>query len=154
MANVFERVSLPIPLVPRVLATGVAVGVVSGMAEFLYIRDTLAPGYVEPWVALVAVAIAGGFAHILTRDLVESVAAASYGLLVGVLVHIGTYVSPLFVLEEPPSGEEFLWYDPGIQGELLLKLAGRAMTAAVFTYLLAFLCGWLLVVSYYGTVHD
>lgn len=154
MTNLFERATLPAPLLPRVLAAGVAIGVVSGMAEFLYIRDTLAPGYIEPSVMLVAVAVAGGFAHILTRDLVESVSAASYGLLVGVLVHIGAYVSPLFVLEEPPTGDEFLWYDPGIQGELLLKLAGRAMTAAVFTYLLAFLCGWLLVVSYYGTVHD
>lgn len=154
MAEWFESGGIPSVLLPRVVATGVAVGVVSGMAEFVYVRDTLAPGYLEAWWALLAVAAAGGFAHVLTRDLVESVAAASYGLLVGVATHVGAYVSPLYVLADPPTGPEFLWYEPGIQDALLVKLAGRAMTTAVFTYLLAFLCGWLLVVSFYGTVYD
>ncbi|MFB6221632.1 MAG: hypothetical protein ABEH90_09350 [Halolamina sp.] len=154
MGERFGTDRLPAPLLPRVLATGLFVGLVSGMAEFVYVRDGLAPGFIEPWWALLAVAVAGGFVHVFTRDLAESVAAAAYGLLGGVAVHVGAYVSPLFVLADPPTGAEFLWYEPGIGDALLIKLAGRAMTTALFTYLLAFLCGWLIVVSLYGTVYD
>lgn len=146
--------ALPLPggrvLALRTVATALGVGAVAGMATFLYIRDTL----VSPWFAhewgLALIAIAGGFVHVFAADLEDSVAAAILGGIVGLLVYLGAYVSPLYVLEDPPTGAEFFWYDPAVQDALLANLVGRAASTAILSYFLAYLSGYLLVVSLSG----
>lgn len=145
---------LPDALTWRMVFTSLGVGAVAGMATFVYIQDALVPGWYEHWWALLVIAAAGGYTHVFSRNLEESVAAALLGQFVGLGVHLGSYVSPLSVLEDPPTPEEFFWYDPRVQDMLLANLLGRASTTAILTYFMAFMSGYLLVVSIYGYFLD
>lgn len=154
LAEAHRDFHLPEVLTVRMLLTAVGVGAVSGMATFVYVQDSLVPAWYTHWWALAVIAAAGGFAHVFTRNLEESMAAALLGVVLGFAVHIGAYVSPLYVLDDPPEPTEFFWYDPQVQDMLLANLVGRASTTAILAYFMAFMSGYLLVVSIYGYILD
>lgn len=118
------------------VAPGVLVGVVAGMAVFLYTRAPVLPDFAAAWWGLALVTAFGGFAHLLSRTLSGSVRTALVAFAVGFLFNVAAWVAPLWLLSYPPGARDLL----------LPRVVGRAVTAGILVYPLAFFGGYFVLV--------
>lgn len=123
----------------RPLVVGLATGVLGGMAAFMYTRRGLAPPGPE-WYPTALVVVAGAYTYLLAGGLKESVAAAIVGFFAGVGTLVAAWIAPLWLLP----------YSPFARALLLPSLLQRAVAGALSTYLLAYLGGYLAILSVAG----
>lgn len=120
----------------RLLGLGSLTGLVAGMGTFMYINETFLPWGVSATWALVLVAVAGAYTHLLAVDLSESISLTIVAIVVGLSVHIVAWISPLWILS----------YSPGARDLLLPRMLGEALMSGLLAYLITFYG------SYFGAV--
>lgn len=125
----------------RFAVIGTLTGVVGGMGAFMFTRSGLMPTPLAAWMAAAVVLLAGVFTYLLVPDVRGSVAAMLVSFGVGIATLILAWVAPLWLLPYPPAARDILL--PG--------LLQRAAAAALSSYLLLFLGGYLttLVIAGY-----
>lgn len=112
----------------RLLLVGVLTGSVAGMGSFLFINSQFFPlGLGENW-GLLIVGLAGAYTHFLAADLTESVKLSLIAFLVGICVHVGAAIAPLWILPYPPFARDYL----------LPQTIGRALAGNILGYLMTF----------------
>lgn len=121
---------------PRLLAVGSLVGVVAGMGSFMFINDQLMPWGVSNAWALAIIGLAGAYTHLLAIDLSESITLSLVAVVAGFAVHVGAWVSPLWVLSYPPAARDVL----------LPRMLGEAVAGGLLIYVLTFYG------SYFGAI--
>jgi hypothetical protein len=120
----------------RVLALASLTGVVAGMGSFMTIKHTYIPWGVSPTWAYVIICLAGAYTHFLAKDLSESITLALLAFVVGIAVHVGSWIAPLWTIPYPPIA----------RGVLLPQMLGRALAGNILTYVVTFFG------SYFGAV--
>lgn len=111
-----------------------ALGVVAGMAVFVFINEGLMPGYAEDWWALGIVLATGALVPLVVPGLRSSVAVLIWAFFVGLAVHVTAWTLPLWLLEFPVRARDVLL--PGY--------VGRALLSAVLVYPTTLVVGYLL----------
>lgn len=92
----------------RLLFIGTMTGSMSGMGTFLFVNPEVIPlGLGDNW-ALFIISIAGVYTHVITTDLRESVSVAIIAALVGIGVHMGVSIAPLWILPYHPIAIDIL----------------------------------------------
>lgn len=119
------------------LSKGVSVGLLAGMGAFVYNKTQFLVVDVDVRLLLIPVIAAGAFAHLFAPTLRRSIRLGLTGFFVGLLVFVGAWVAPLWILDYSSTGRQFLF----------LKLGRQAFTAAFINYAAAYLGGYLLTVS-------
>lgn len=126
----------------RLLFIGTLTGIMGGMGAFLFINSELFPlGLGENW-GLLIIGVAGVYTHVISTDLRESASAAIIAFLVGIGIHVGVSIAPLWILSYPPMARDLL----------LPVVLGRALGGNVFGYFMPFLgsyCAAVLVDGLY-----
>lgn len=120
----------------RLLLVGSLTGAVAGMGSFMYIKKLFLPWGIPETAPFALIALAGAYTHFLAQDLSDSISLSLVAVVVGFAVHVGAWIAPLWILPYPPIA----------RGILLPKMAGEALTGAIFVYLLTFYG------SYFGAV--
>lgn len=120
----------------RVLALGLLIGTVAGMGSFMSIKHSFMPWGVSGTWAFVLIGLSGAYVHFLSRSLSESIALSLVAFAVGVAVHVGAWIAPLWTIPYPPIARDLL----------LPRMLGRALTGNIFTYVITFYA------SYFGAV--
>lgn len=112
----------------RLLFIGTLTGVMGGMGSFLFINSEFFPlGLGENW-GLLIIAVAGVYTHVIAADLAESISVAIIAFFVGLGVHVGTSIAPLWMLS----------YHPLALDLLLPIMLGRAVVGNLFGYSVTF----------------
>lgn len=124
----------------RLLLLGSLTGVVAGMGTFMYIQNQFLPWGVERTWAFALIVIAGAYTHFLARDLADSISVSLVAIVVGFVVHVGAWIAPLWILPYPPIARSLL----------LPKMAGEALTGAIFVYILTFYGSYFAAVIVWG----
>lgn len=124
----------------RLLLVGSLTGAVAGMGSFMYIKKFFLPWGIQEAVPFALIALAGAYTHFLARDLADSISLSLVAVVVGFAVHVGAWVAPLWILPYPPIA----------RGILLPKMAGEALTGAIFVYLLTFYGSYFAAVILWG----
>lgn len=130
--------------VRRLVATasvGISSGLLAGLGAYLLSQPTLRP-VADTTAPLALVALAGAYVAVLSDRLRSSVAAMICAFFVGIAVHIGTYLAPLWLLP----------YSPTARGLLLSSFLVEALVVVYFQYTLVFFVGYLTVVTVSGYV--
>lgn len=126
----------------RLLLIGTMTGVMGGMGSFLFINAEFMPlGLGENW-GLLIIAVAGVYTHLIAADLRESVSAAIIASFVGIGLHVGASIAPLWLLS----------YHPMARDVLLPGMLGRSWTGSIFGYFATFIGTWgaaVVVDAYY-----
>lgn len=120
----------------RVLALASLCGVVAGMGSFMAIQHAFMPWGVSQTWAYAVTALAGVYAHLLAKDLSESITLALAAFFIGIAVHVGAWIAPLWLIPYPPAARDLL----------LPQMLGRALAGNVLVYFVTFLG------SYFGAV--
>lgn len=124
----------------RAIGVGAVTGVLGGMNAFMVSRAGLLPSPIDGAIALLLVLIAGVYTHLLVYTLKESVTAAIIGLGVGGVTLVTAWIAPLWLLQ----------YPPGARDVLLPGLLQRAVTDAMSTLLIIYLCGYFATLTVGG----
>lgn len=111
-----------------------ALGVVAGMAVFVYLNARLMPTSAEPWWLLGIILVTGAFARLLVPHLRSSISVLIGAFFVGLAVHVTAWMLPLWLLEFPVRARDVLL--PGY--------VGRAVLGAVIVYPPTIIVGYLL----------
>lgn len=119
-------------------AKGLAVGLLAGMGAFVYHMTQFVAVDVDYRVFLAPMVAAGAFAHLFAPSLRRSVRLGLGGFFVGLVVLVGAWVAPLWILGYPPSMRDFL---------LLNRIGQMVVTAAVINYAATYAGGYLFTVS-------
>lgn len=119
------------------LAKGLGVGLLAGMGAFVYNAPQFVTVEVDLRLLLVPVFVAGVFAHLFADSLRRSVRLGLAGFFLGLVVFVGAWVAPLWILSYPAPARDVL----------LPKMMGDALSAAFLTFSAAYLGGYLLTVS-------
>lgn len=124
-------------IIATTLAKALAVGVLGGVATFVYTRADLMTVNLDPQLVLGFVALAGVFVHMLTATLRESIRFCLVAFIIGGIVLVGVWVAPLWILP----------YSPAARDVLLPKLVGEAVIGGFLaTYSVVFLGAYLTAV--------
>lgn len=126
----------------RLLALGSLIGVVAGLGTFMFLRKSFLPWGVSETVPLVIVGVAGAYTHLLSRDLSEGISLSIIAVVVGLVVHVVAWITPLWVLGFSPFARDLL----------LPKMIGEALASGMPTYLITFYGVYLSVVLVGGYV--
>lgn len=124
----------PVRLRVRLALQALAIGLVAGLAVFVYLNKGLMPAYAEPWWPLGIVLVTGAFARLLVPHLRSSIAVLIGAFFVGLAVHVIAWTLPLWLLEYPVR----------VRDLLLPGYVGRALLGAVVIYPTTFVVGYLL----------
>lgn len=119
------------------LVKGLSIGLLAGMGAFVYNGTQFLTLELDARLLLVPVLLAGAFAHLFAPSLRESVRLAVVGLFVGLVLFVGVWLAPLWILSYPPVARDVL----------LPKLAGDALSASFLSFAPAYLTGYLFTVS-------
>jgi hypothetical protein len=126
----------------RLLFIGTLTGIMGGMGAFLFINSEFMPlGLGENW-GLLIIGVAGVYTHVISADLTESIGVAIIAYTVGLGVHVGTSIAPLWILSYPPLARDLL----------LPSMVGQAIAGNFFGYLTMFFgsyCAAVVVDGYY-----
>lgn len=123
--------------VGRLLLKGLCVGLLAGMAAFVYNMTQFVAADVSNQHLLVPVLAAGAFGHLFAASLPESIRLGIVGFFVGLFVYLTAWIAPLWILSYPPA----------LVDAMLPRMAGQAMSAAFLNYATAYLGGYLITVS-------
>lgn len=119
-------------------AKGLSVGLLAGMGAFIYHMTQFVAVDVDHRVFLVPMVAAGAFAHLFEPSLRRSIRLGLGGFFVGLIVLVGAWIAPLWILGYPPSMRDFL---------LLNRIGQQVVTAAIINYAAAYSAGYLFTVS-------
>lgn len=120
----------------RLLALASLTGMVAGMGSFMSIQYAFMPWGISQTWAYVVTALAGMYTHFLAKDLSESITLALLAFFIGIAVHVGAWIAPLWLIPYPPVARDLL----------LPQMLGRALVGNVFVYVVTFFG------SYFGAV--
>lgn len=119
-------------------AKGLSVGLLAGMGAFTYHMTQFLTVDAGSWVLLAPMVGAGAFAHLFESSLRRSIRLGLGSFFVGLIVLVGAWIAPLWILEYSPLMRDFL---------LLEKIGQEVVTAAVINYAAAYSAGYLFTVS-------
>lgn len=119
-------------------AKGLSVGLLAGMGAFVYHMTQFVAVGVDGWVLLAPMALAGAFAHLFAVSLRRSIRLGLAGFFIGLIVLVGAWIAPLWILGYPPAMRDLL---------LLNRIGQEVVTAAVINYSAAYAGGYLFTVS-------
>jgi hypothetical protein len=124
----------------RVLFAGTFTGIMGGMGAFLFINSEFMPlGLGENW-GLLVISVAGVYTHLISADLTESISIAMIAYFVGLGVHVGASIAPLWILSYPPLARDLL----------LPSMVGQAIAGNFFGYLTMFSGSYFAAVAFDG----
>ena len=133
-----DRVSDHLRQVGWFAAKGLSVGLLAGMGAFVYHMTQFVVVEVDSWVLLLPMVAAGAFAHLFAPSLRRSVRLGLAGFFLGLVVLVGAWIAPLWILGYPPLMRDFL---------LLNRIGQEVVTAAVINYSAAYATGYLFTLS-------
>jgi hypothetical protein len=120
----------------QLLVKGLSIALLAGMGAFVYNATQFVPGETDVRLLLVPVFAAGAFAYLFADSLRGSARLGLFGFFVGLVVFLGAWIAPLWILPYSPTARDILL--PRMLGE-----GGMAFIACSGAYL----AGYLSIVS-------
>lgn len=123
----------------RVILIGSLTGIVGGMGTFTFTRMPLSP-FDASWFPLILVALAGGYLHVLSKDMRTGTYAMLVGFFVGVAFNIAAWVAPVYILP----------YSDAVREVAVMAQVQQSLVSVFMIYSIIYLAGYLTVASVAG----
>jgi hypothetical protein len=116
----------------QLLVKGLSIALLAGMGAFVYNATQFVPGETDVRLLLVPVFAAGAFAYLFADSLRASARLGLIGFFGGLVVFMGAWIAPLWILPYSPTARDILL--PKMLGE-----GGMAFIACSAAYLAGYL---------------